>query len=79
MEQVVCILKPGGRLVVVEMATLSKSAPLSCGLEWLYRVTGQRGRAPDLPHMLDRAGLKARRETVPVNGSSVRLTVAEKR
>jgi ubiquinone/menaquinone biosynthesis C-methylase UbiE len=78
MEQVVRILKPGGRLVVVEMATLSTSAPLVRDLEWLYRLTGQRGQEPDLPHMLNGAGLKARRERVLVNGSNVRLTIAEK-
>lgn len=78
MEQVVRILKPGGRLVVVEMATLSPRAPLSRGLEWLYRITGQRERAVDLPHMLNMAGLEAWREMIPVNGSNVHLTIADK-
>jgi ubiquinone/menaquinone biosynthesis C-methylase UbiE len=79
MEEVVRLLKDGGILVVAEMASFSTRAPHSRALEWLYRVTGQRDPAPDLPKMLRDAGLSAWREEVEVNGSIVALALGCKR
>jgi ubiquinone/menaquinone biosynthesis C-methylase UbiE len=73
------VLKAGGRLVVVELASLNGNHPVERGLESLYRVTGQRGPAPALPDLLEEAGLVAWRESVAVDGSIVRLVLAERR
>jgi ubiquinone/menaquinone biosynthesis C-methylase UbiE len=37
------VLKPGGRMVVVVSGILTAGGPTAGTLEWLYRVTGQRG------------------------------------
>jgi ubiquinone/menaquinone biosynthesis C-methylase UbiE len=68
----------GGRLVVVEQAEFRGKGPLSRFLEWLFQVTGQRGPAPDLPSQLEEGGFVAWRETVPVDGTTVCLVVAER-
>lgn len=36
------VLKPQGRFVIVPNGVLTGGSPLDAGLEWLYRVTGQR-------------------------------------
>ena len=71
------VLKNGGRLIVVEMASFRKRDIASQGLEWLYGITGQRGPALDLADLLNGAGFSARRETVEVRGSRVALVIAE--
>ncbi|HSJ52306.1 MAG TPA: methyltransferase domain-containing protein [Anaerolineae bacterium] len=72
------VLRPGGRLVVAEEAVFGKTGIVARALEWLYGVTGQRGPgAPGLGALLEAAGLRAWRETVPVDGTAVRLIVAE--
>lgn len=68
----------GGRLVVVEQAEFTGQGLLNRFLEWLYDVTGQRGPSPDLLSRLEEAGLVAWGEMVRVNGTEVRLVVAEK-
>ncbi|MDX9830622.1 MAG: methyltransferase domain-containing protein [Anaerolineae bacterium] len=72
------VLRPGGRLIVVEEAVLSRRGLVSRLLEWLYRITGQRGPgAPGLAARLEAAGFRAWRETLPVEGTAVRLVLAE--
>jgi ubiquinone/menaquinone biosynthesis C-methylase UbiE len=73
------VLKAGGRLIVVEMASFNGNRPIERGLESLYRVTGQRGPAPALPDLLEEAGLVAWQENVAVDGSTVALVLAERR
>jgi ubiquinone/menaquinone biosynthesis C-methylase UbiE len=41
------LLRPGGRLVVVPEAQLGGRGPLRAIVEWLYRLTGQRGAAAE--------------------------------
>jgi ubiquinone/menaquinone biosynthesis C-methylase UbiE len=77
LQQLVRVLRIPGRVIVVEMASFDTSTPGSRLLEWLYRVTGQRGPSPDLPAMLQSVGLCARRETIAVDGTSASLIVAE--
>jgi ubiquinone/menaquinone biosynthesis C-methylase UbiE len=72
------VLKRSGCAIVVEMASFDRPTPGSRLLEWLYRITGQRGPAPDLVGLLATVGLGARRETVAINGTSVSLIVAGK-
>jgi len=74
------VLRRGGRLIVVEEAVLSRRGSVSRLLEWLYRITGQRGPgAPGLAARLEAAGFRAWRETVPVEGTAVRQVLAETR
>jgi ubiquinone/menaquinone biosynthesis C-methylase UbiE len=72
------VLKPSGRLVIVETASFSKHTSVERCLEGLYRATGQRGLAPDLPALLACAGLTAHREKIPVNGTLVSVMLADK-
>ena len=67
-----------GRLVVVEQAEFERRGLVGRLLEWLYQVTGQRGPTPDLSTRLKEAGLVTWRETVPVDGTTVGLLVAER-
>jgi ubiquinone/menaquinone biosynthesis C-methylase UbiE len=73
------VLRSGGMLIVVEMASFNGNHPVERGLESLFRVTGQRGPAPVLTDLLEEAGLKARRKRVAVDGSTVELVVSEMR
>lgn len=78
LSSVARVLRPGGRLVVVEGAILGERGIAGRVLEWLYRVTGQHD--PDEPSLAARfeaAGFHARREIVAVEGTVVRLIVAE--
>jgi ubiquinone/menaquinone biosynthesis C-methylase UbiE len=78
LDQLARVLRPAGTLVVVESAVFTRRDPASRGVEWLYRVTGQRGTPPDLPALLAGAGLAARREHVQLSGSRVELVVARR-
>lgn len=72
------VAQSGGRLVVVEQAEFEGRGFLNRFLEWLYQVTGQRGAAPDLSTRLEEAGLVTRRESVPVDSTTVSLLVADR-
>jgi len=69
--------KNGGRLVIVEGMIMDQRTPPWRLLDWLYRITGQRGPAPDLCHLLTEAGLSAWREDVRVEKTIVRLVLAD--
>lgn len=69
--------RPGGRLILVLQAHLVRGAALDRFLEWLYRITGQRGEPVDLCALLKGQGFDAWRETVAVDGSRVQLILAE--
>lgn len=73
------VLKDEGRAVLVETCRFGGRDLPHRSLEWLYRITGQSGPTPDLPAVLDKAGLSAEREWVEVKDTSVRLSVARKR
>jgi hypothetical protein len=77
-EEVVRVLRDGGRLVVVELAYLTSGRAADRVLERLYEVTGQRGAAPHLVDLLTRVGLRAWTELTEVDDSSVALVIAEK-
>jgi SAM-dependent methyltransferase len=81
-------LKPDGRLVIVPEARLMGGGPLRGGVEWLYRVTGQRGfpdgKEPqgDPWHLAGMrfvaAGFRLQVEQVELEGSIVTVVVAHK-
>jgi len=68
---------PGGRLILVLQATFERDRPPARFMEWLYRITGQRGHPVDLRHLLHDHGFRAWRESVPVDGTRVELILAE--
>jgi SAM-dependent methyltransferase len=72
LEGLAQVLRPGGRLVVVEEALLDRGRGMVSGvLEWLYGVTGQRGPgASGLPARLEAAGFRAWGETVAVESTA---------
>ncbi len=72
------VLKPGARLIVVETSSFARRNLSARFLEWLYRITGQRGPIPDLPGLLSQVGLQVWRESVTVGSSTVRLVIADK-
>lgn len=67
----------GGRLILVSHATFEGDRPLARFMEWLYRITGQRGESVDLRHLLQDHGFRAWRESVAVDGTHVELILAE--
>jgi ubiquinone/menaquinone biosynthesis C-methylase UbiE len=58
LRELVRVLRPGGRMVVVILARLLDRDPWSRFLEWLYQITGQRGAIPDLTGPMSELGLK---------------------
>lgn len=73
------VLKPGGQLVVVPNGMLTLRGLISRFLEWLYRITGQRGPWADDPLKAFRHGgfsPELVREDLP--GSQVWIVVATK-
>ncbi|MBN1657807.1 MAG: class I SAM-dependent methyltransferase [Anaerolineae bacterium] len=69
------VLRPGGRLIVVEEARCDRAGTAGRLLEWAYTVTGQRGTPPDLPKRLEEADFRARRERVEVEQTAVGLVI----
>jgi len=78
LSEVSRVLRPGGRMVVVAMAQFIPDSLWARLLEWLYRITGQRGPLPDLQPYLDILGLEHHTIWRSVQGTSVLLVVLEK-
>jgi ubiquinone/menaquinone biosynthesis C-methylase UbiE len=78
LREVARVLPPGGRAVLVPMSHLDGEGLWSAFLEWLYRITGQRGPLPDLGPELEALGLTCRAEWKPVGRSSACVIVCEK-
>ena len=76
------VLKPDGRLVVVPNAVLNGSGAVEAGIEWLYRVTGQRGGSTADPntiqHFLAPYGFEARLVEEVCHGSVATVIISRK-
>lgn len=77
LAQVTRVLRPQGRLVIVVGAQLSGRDPLSRFIEWLYKITGQRGSAEAWETPFVNAGLQAHRVRIELQRSEVWLLIAE--
>jgi ubiquinone/menaquinone biosynthesis C-methylase UbiE len=82
------VLKPGGRVIVVETASLQPGVRFGGLIGWLVRITGQIGESqtsaagrewPDLCQLFAQVGLSSWQETVESDGGSAHLVVAEKK
>ena len=78
LSEIARVMRPGGRAVVVVMAQFLPSSLWEGFLEWLYRITGQRGPLPDLSPQLAALGLHYRTVWRSTDGASVLLAVLEK-
>ncbi len=73
------VLRPGGRLIVVPNGQLTLTHPIARFLEWLYRVTGQRGPWPVDPlAAFRRAGFEAQLIIESIPGSQVWIIIADR-
>ncbi len=73
------VLKPGGRFVVVPNGMLTLANPLVWFLEWLYRITGQRGPWEGDPmQRVKGIGFDVTVHAEELPGSKVWIVVAQK-
>jgi ubiquinone/menaquinone biosynthesis C-methylase UbiE len=73
-------LKSGARMVLVPNARLALTNPLARLLEWLYRITGQRGPWPvDVQRVFEEAGFEVQSVTEELPGSQVWIVIATRR
>jgi len=77
-EEVVRVLRPGGRFVVVVNARLTGRDAWSRLLEWVYDITGQRPPLPPVDELALPAGLSLRWDEVPGHGWAAMVLVGEK-
>jgi ubiquinone/menaquinone biosynthesis C-methylase UbiE len=72
------VLRPRGRLIVVEVASATGKRATDRCIEGLYRAAGLTGTGPDLLERAGSTGLTAWQETVALESSTVYLVIAEK-
>ncbi len=79
------VLKPGGTLLVVPAAWITRSSPLRRAASWLFRLTGQapaKMEGPFLTDLLQRvsaAGFRTAHEFITLQDSTVLHIIARKR
>ena len=77
-REVMRVLGPTGRLVIVAGSRLAGDDPVSRFLEWLYKVTGQREPLPRVDELAWGAGeLRLRSEWVKVGRSRVLVVIGQ--
>lgn len=78
LAEVVRIVRPDGRLVIVAGARLTGRDPLSRLVEWFYFITGQRETTESWEAPFAAVGLAVRRVQVEMKRSQVWLLIAER-
>lgn len=79
------VLQPQGRLVIVTNGILTGGDALSSGIEWLYRITGQRGSrqpatpSPDIRQFFTAAGFVVELRETACPRSIAHLLIAHKK
>jgi demethylmenaquinone methyltransferase/2-methoxy-6-polyprenyl-1,4-benzoquinol methylase len=74
------VLEPKGTLIIVPGAVFTGGGPLVKGLEWLYRITGQREQPSfDMCAYLDRFGFQAEMQQESCSGSAATVVIARKK
>jgi len=59
LTEVYRVLRPDGRFVIVPNGVLTGRGPVEAGVEWLYRITGQRGDGTNIEAFLAGFGFEA--------------------
>lgn len=78
LAEVVRVLRPEGRLIVVMEGHLPGPGPLRGFIEWLYQITAQRDFSDAAPlRRFEQVGLAAQWHTVERDGVRARLLIAE--
>jgi ubiquinone/menaquinone biosynthesis C-methylase UbiE len=83
LAEIVRVLKPGGRLVVIPTAWITGQSRLERLAAGLFRITGQAGAIeavmPGMKRRIEESGLAVSQELVEAGGSRVLVLVGEKR
>jgi ubiquinone/menaquinone biosynthesis C-methylase UbiE len=79
LREIARVLPAGGQLIIVPNGILTAGGATTAALEWLYRVTGQRGATVmDISDFFEPYGLEARMTKEPCPRSSAQVIVAQK-
>lgn len=80
LDEVYRVLRSDGRLVIVPVGILSGRSTAEAAIEWLYRITGQRGGGPtDVSAFFARYGFDAELHQVSCPRSVAQVIVARKK
>ncbi len=79
LSEVYRVLAPGGRLIIVPVAAFTPTGTMTRFLEWLYRVTGQRGPWPrGVGQVMEEIGFEVSLHDEALDTSRAVVVVADK-